>query len=346
MDRVADVRQPGVTGKGGMRAQPSAPTPPIAFLQSAAGNRAVAGLLQRSPVPAGRPAVQRTATLRPGSRYATMPADLLAFLGRTLDARTFWAWGSVPAGDLDAALDILQPPEIDALRQVYSRLSALGWWGNLTTMKTVWATTSLGFDYNATSSLSGLADASTAFCIDTALGGIMHRPNTCWREIVPAGTPGLHICGTDSVHVDTHQISSGSIPGISIGPGGLGIEDRVCWYLNASTTEHWRDVLTSNPPPLTVYLRWRQGKQDSSRYRSWAQYLETEHHWDAQATRWHLDEADRLFSQAEDPLRTAATNGTEASSAQIAAATPLLVQAESEVRMARSIEGHSPHPPD
>jgi hypothetical protein len=305
--------------------------------------------VQQSPLSApvtSEPTVQRASALKPGSRYAGLPADLVAFLGRTLDAGTYWNWTSVPAGDLDAAIDRLQPPEIDALRQVHSRLSALGWWGNLTTMKTVWATTSLGMDYNSSTSLSSLADASTAFCIDTALGGIMHRPHTCWREMVPPGTPGLHMCGSDSVHVDTHQVSGTSIRGLSVGPGGLGVEDRVCWYISPSLLDHWRDVLTSNPPPLTVYLRWRQGKGDSARYRAWSEYLQTEHHWNPAATRWHLDEADRLFAEAEGPLRTAATNGEAASEASMAAALPLLDHAESEVRMARSIERSSPHPPD
>jgi hypothetical protein len=243
-------------------------------------------------------------------------------------------------------MDLLQPPELDALRQVHSRLAALGWWRHLTTMTTVWATTSLGIDYSATTPLSDLADASKGFCIDTLLGGIMHRPHTCWREIVAPGTPGLHLCGPSSVHVDTHQVSGSSIPGISYGPDGLGVEERVCWYISPSLIDHWRDVLSSNPPPLTVYLRWRKGKEDSARYRAWSQYLQTEHHWDPSATRWHLDEADRLFAQAEDPLRAAATKGDSAASAELGVAVPLLQQAESEVRMARSIERTSPHPPD
>jgi hypothetical protein len=179
--------------------------------------------------------------LPPGSAYASMDADLLAMLGRTLKAKSFWRWANARPTNLGAALDLLGPADLDTLVQLKGRLMARGLWANIETIRNLWSTSSLGVDYNGPSMQSAV-DASDQFCKDTMVGESYHD-GSCWREVVQANTPGLHFCTPNSVHIDPHQTSVGRHWGIDVGGDSIiGSRSNVCSYSLVAFISHMTDV--------------------------------------------------------------------------------------------------------
>jgi hypothetical protein len=186
-----------------------------------------------------------------GSPYAGMDADVLAMLRRTLLAKTFWRWTNGKPTNLGAALDMLDAADINTLIQLKRRLAVFGLWANVDTIKGLWSTSSLGIDFNGTSMQAAVA-ASPSFCKDSAIGEAYHS-GSCWREIVPGGTPGLHFCTPNSVHIDPHQTSVGRLPGIGVGGGGVEF-GSVCRYSLISLVSHMMDV--EGGAPVNIFTRY------------------------------------------------------------------------------------------
>jgi hypothetical protein len=115
-------------------------------------------------------------------------------------------------------------------------------WPFIDTISTVWSTSSLGIDFVGPAGLQAAVDGSTDFCKDTAIGESYHKGQSCWREMVPSGTPGLHVCLPDSVHIDPHQTVEGKGTGWSFG-GSWGIQlVDVCTYSMLAFLDHMQDV--------------------------------------------------------------------------------------------------------
>ena len=257
-------------------------------LQVAAGNRAVSRMLvvqrcggevhagcpcaeEATPVQRGgvqQDTVQRftdgtpeapSPELPPGSPYAGMHPDLLAMLGRTLVAKTYWHWVNVRPTNLGAALDALGAADINTLVQLHIKLAAAGLWGNIQTIKGVWSTSSLGVDYNGPD-MSAAVDGNPDFCRDTAIGESMHKGQSCWRQMVTPGTPGLHACMPGSVHIDPHQtVETSRGTGWAFGGRwGVRLVDR-CKYAFAAWFDHMADV--EGGRPVNVFTRVDQDRK-------------------------------------------------------------------------------------
>lgn len=183
-----------------------------------------------------------SADLPPGSQYVGMTADLLAMLGRTLVAKTYWHWVNTRPTNLGAALDALGPADLNTLVQLHRRLSAIGLWSSIQTIKSVWSTSSLGVSYNG-SDMSAVVNSHRAFCKDTVVGESYHPGKLCWREMVTPGLPGLHVCMPGEVHIDPHQtVETTSGTGWRFG-GRWGIELAPrCRYAIGAWFGHMADV--------------------------------------------------------------------------------------------------------
>ena len=146
-------------------------------------------------------------------------------------------WGARPA-DFDAALRTLHPGALDIIIRVYNRWAATSVpWSFCHAIANTWGGTSEGFNFDCRdrSGLEAALKHSPSFCQDT-VGGLYHwwqeGSTPCWREII-SGSPGLHFCtgnGT-SVHIDKHQVVSGTWPG------------GFCSYdITGSVSDHFRDL--------------------------------------------------------------------------------------------------------
>jgi len=200
-----------------------------------------------------------SADLPDGSPYAGLPPELLAMLGRTVVAKTYWKFVNNRATNLGMALDGEDPANINTLVQLCTELVRVGLWSHVQTMKTVWSGSSLGIDYNG-SDMGADADRNPSFCKDTAVGEIMHSGASCWREMVTPGTPGLHVCMPGSVHIDPHQtVETEQGTGWSFG-GDWGIELMPrCKYAALSWFGHMADVVGGRS--VNVFTRANDDRQ-------------------------------------------------------------------------------------
>jgi hypothetical protein len=146
-------------------------------------------------------------------------------------------WGGRPA-DFWQALNQMGAA-LDVTRRIYARWTATSVpWTFVEALYHTWSGTSDGFDFLCTdrSGLEAALNGSTSFCEDH-VGGLYHwwkeGTTPCWREIV-SGSPGLHVCtGGDrtTVHIDPHQIVSGTWPG------------GFCSYdITGSVIDHFKDL--------------------------------------------------------------------------------------------------------
>ncbi len=288
--------EPAGTGRPG-EGRPAIPVHGLLRLQATAGNRAVSRMLavqrcggevhpgcpcaeEEAPVRqygasvAQRHSVQRftdgtaeapRAELPPGSPYAGLHPDLLAMLGRTLVAKIFGHWVNVKPTNLGAALDALGASDLNTLVQLHTRLAAAGLWGNIQTIKKVWSTSSLGVDYNGPD-MSAAVDGRADFCKDTAIGESMHEGQSCWRQMVAPGTPGLHVCKPGSVHIDPHQtVETSRGTGWALGGRwGVQLVDR-CKYAFAAWFDHMADVAGGRP--VNVFTRVGQDRDKIAKLR-------------------------------------------------------------------------------
>ena len=196
-----------------------------------------------------------------GSPYASMDADLLAMLGRTLTAKSFWRWSGGKPTNLGAALDLLGPADINTLVQLKKRCDLHGLWKSITTMTGLWSTSSLGITFTGPGGLQGTVDGAEQFCRDTAVGESYHPGKSCWREIVPPDTPGLHVCLPNEIHIDPHQTVDGKGWAWSWGSGGPEF-GTACTYSFLAFLSHMGDVEGNRPVnPFTHHGQIR-GKID------------------------------------------------------------------------------------
>ena len=180
--------------------------------------------------------------LPPGSQYASMDPELLAMLGRTLTRKTLWIFNGAQATNLGMALDHLSPADINTLVQLHTRMSAVGLWHFIDTISGVWSTSSLGVDFTGPGGIEAEVDARPDFCKDTAIGESYHQGQSCWREMVPSGTPGLHVCGPGSIHIDPHQtVESERGTGWTFGDWSIQFTE-VCKYSFLAWIGHMMDV--------------------------------------------------------------------------------------------------------
>jgi hypothetical protein len=303
-------------------------------LQASGGNRAVTGLL--APVqrcggemhegcpcaeeegrPAPRPAapVQRftdgtaeapSPDLPDGSQYAGMEPALLAMLRRTLAAKCFWVFVNARPTNLGAALDGLNPADINTLVQLYRKLSSFGLWGNIDVITGLWSTSSLGVDFRGPGDMAATAEGTGHFCRDTAIGESYHPGKSCWREIVAtAGTPGLHICMPGSVHIDPHQTSDGTSTAWTL-DGWTPRLTTACSYAFMGFLSHMADV--EGGRPVNVFTRF---EADRKRARQTLPTLEGLDTADRPRYRAQVEDDQRRLTALEPTLRTWSAQGLE-----------------------------------
>jgi hypothetical protein len=187
-----------------------------------------------------------SAELPDGSPYASMDGELLAMLGRTLTAKSFWRWRDGKPTNLGAAMDMLGAADVNTLVQLKRRCDMHGMWRNVTTMTGLWSTSSLGITFTGAGGLQGTVAGSESFCRDTAVGESYHSGKSCWREMVEPNTPGLHVCLPDEIHIDPHQSVDGKGWAWSWGSGGPGFTSA-CTYSFLAWLSHMNDVEGNRP---------------------------------------------------------------------------------------------------
>ncbi|GAA3630869.1 hypothetical protein [Microlunatus ginsengisoli] len=181
-----------------------------------------------------------------GSPYASLDSELLAMLGRTLTAKSFWRWRNDRPTNLGAALDGLGAADLNTLVQLKRRCDAFGLWHNITTMTNLWTTSSLGIDFTGGGGMQSDVAGAEKFCRDTAVGESYHPGKACWREMVEPGTPGLHVCLPDSIHIDPHQTVDGKGWSWSWGSSGPAF-GTACTYSFLAFLGHMMDVEGHRP---------------------------------------------------------------------------------------------------
>jgi hypothetical protein len=197
-----------------------------------------------------------------GSPYASMDADLLGMLGRTLTAKSFWRWSGGKPTNLGAALDMLGAADINTLVQLKRRCDMHGLWRYITTMTGLWSTSSLGITFTGPGGLQGSVGGAEDFCRDTAVGESYHPGKSCWREIVPPDTPGLHVCLPNEIHIDPHQTVDGKGWSWSWGSGGPEF-GTACTYSFLAFLSHMGDVEGNRPVnPFTHHGQIRSAIND------------------------------------------------------------------------------------
>jgi hypothetical protein len=122
-----------------------------------------------------------------------------------------------------SALDIVQ-------RNFTAANSKLpGFWAQVRSIRQIWGGSSEGFTFNVVNrcTLEMLMKASKQFCADCALFQSDHQkpvPRQCYRQLMGALGPGLHVCivepgredasgGPHEIHIDFHQIATSNIAG-------------------------------------------------------------------------------------------------------------------------------------
>jgi hypothetical protein len=191
-----------------------------------------------------------------GSQYAALDTDLKALLRRTFTAHAYPPFNDHPT--LVSALDSMGAENVNTLVQLRRRLVAHGLFQYVGTFRNLWTTSSLGIDYNGPS-MQAAVDVHPQFCKDTAIGESYHHGASCWREIVESGgTPGLHFCAPDSVHIDPHQTSVGRLPGVFVGGSEVVSFGAVCRYSLLSTIGHMLDV--EGGRSVNVFHRFAQDR--------------------------------------------------------------------------------------
>jgi hypothetical protein len=169
-----------------------------------------------------------------------MDTELLAMLGRTLTAKTFWRWRDSKPSNLGAALDMVGPADINTLVQLKRRMDAYGLWPFITTISGLWSTSSLGIDFDGPGGVEG-AITGKNFCRDTAIGESYHKGKSCWREMVEPNTPGLHVCLPGSIHIDPHQTVDGKGWAWTWDSAGIH-SSQACTYSFLAFISHMTDV--------------------------------------------------------------------------------------------------------
>jgi hypothetical protein len=94
-----------------------------------------------------------------------------------------------------------------AFRSVYTAMTTEGLWKDVIHVTNVFPRNTRGIDAYAQSSFIGQLFSHGHFCRDTQYGGSQHKGQATWRQLVGAGTEGLHIGiispNRISVHLDT-----------------------------------------------------------------------------------------------------------------------------------------------
>jgi Domain of unknown function (DUF4157) len=146
-------------------------------------------------------------------------------------------WGGRPADFWQALTQM--GTALDVVRRIYTRWTATTVpWAFADALYNTWGGTSDGFDFacHDRSGLEAALNGASAFCEDH-VGGLYHLwvegTTPCWREIIN-GSPGLHVCtggGRTTVHIDPHQVVSGTWPG------------GFCSYdVTGSVVDHFKDL--------------------------------------------------------------------------------------------------------
>ena len=146
-------------------------------------------------------------------------------------------WGGRPTDFWQALTNM--GAALDVIRRVYTRWTATTVpWTFVDALYNTWSGTSDGFDFACQdrSGLEAALNGASKFCQDH-VGGLYHwwveGTTPCWREIID-GSPGLHVCtggGRTTVHIDPHQVVSGTWPG------------GFCSYnISGSVVDHFKDL--------------------------------------------------------------------------------------------------------
>ena len=220
--------------------------------------------------------------------YEHLPQPLLETLRRSYDEKTpdnqnlansmGFAPGAKTAKDMSfkEALDGLniRDPKGDTLLGVVTAIHRRcakepSLWQKIHAIRNVWTYTagnnvSQGMVWTAKDpdGAMTLAKASPYFCTDSPLMAVDHQMDglkrwclrTCYREIVPAGTEGLHVCvvmprfraqdpwgGEHDIHIDRHQLGCTkhrTFPGMTVQA-----VDCSCVYSVTEMAEHAKDVI-------------------------------------------------------------------------------------------------------
>ena len=147
-------------------------------------------------------------------------------------------WGGRPADFWQALTQM--GTALDVVRRIYTRWTATTVpWAFVDALYNTWSGTSDGFDFacHDRPGLEAALNGASAFCEDQVVGGLYHwwveGTTPCWREIIN-GSPGLHVCtggGRITVHIDLHQVVSGTWPG------------GFCSYdITGSVFDHFKDL--------------------------------------------------------------------------------------------------------
>jgi len=117
-------------------------------------------------------------------------------------------WDDLPA-NAQQAIQKAYFNSLDAERQhafqaVYNALATQGLWGEVVEVVDVFPRNVRGIRATAKNSLVGQVFSHPHFCRDTQLGGSQHKGAATWRQVVPAGTEGLHIGITGPNFMEAH----------------------------------------------------------------------------------------------------------------------------------------------
>lgn len=228
----------------------------------------------------------RTVQVPPGYEY--LPQPLLETLWRSYEEKTAdnhnlansmgFAPGAKTAKDMSfkEALDGLNKPDakgdtlLGVATAIYRRCTREpSLWQKIHAIRNIWTYTagnnvSQGMVWTAKDpdGAMTLANTSPYFCTDSLAMSIDHQKDaqkrwclrTCYREVVPAGTEGLHVCivtpnfraqdpwgGEHDIHIDRHQLGCTKYranPGIT-----LQAPDCGCVYSVTGLVEHAKDVI-------------------------------------------------------------------------------------------------------
>ena len=128
------------------------------------------------------------------------------------EATNHTAWDDLPA-DARQAIDKtyfneeLKPEAQSAFKAVYSALVTAGLWDQVIHVYNAYPENVRGIEAIAKTSLTGRLASDVRFCRDTQTGGSKHPGVGMWRQVVQAGTEGLHVGvskeGRMLAHLDT-----------------------------------------------------------------------------------------------------------------------------------------------
>src|SRR5258708_3174477 len=129
-------------------------------------------------------------------------------------------WDDLPANTQQAIkkayFNSLDAERQNAFRAVYNALVTESLWGEAIEVVDVFPINVRGIKATGKNSLTGRIFSHPHFCRDTRLGGSQHKGAATWRQVVQAGTEGLHISvfGPNfmEAHLDTISPVAGREP--------------------------------------------------------------------------------------------------------------------------------------